>query len=237
MKIKVCGMRDAENIQQVRALGVDMIGLIFWPKSPRYVENISSHAGLIPDLRNEDIAEGNVGEASYVGVFVDEMPQNVVTQAYNYKLGYIQLHGSESPVYIDNLKRTLIPDILPDVKIIKALSIEQASDIEKWREYKGHADLLLFDTKCKSVGGSGKQFDWSFVGKYDGDIPFLLSGGIGPDDAERVNSFHHPMCVGIDLNSRFEQTFTDEEGKTTKIPGVKDVDKLRTFISAISKTR
>ena len=237
MKIKVCGMRDAENIQQVRALGVDMIGLIFWPKSPRYVENISSHAGLIPDLRNEDIAEGNAGEASYVGVFVDEMPQNVVTQAYNYKLGYIQLHGSESPVYIDNLKNTLIPDILPDVKIIKALSIKQASDIEKWREYKGHADLLLFDTKCKSAGGSGKQFDWSLLEKYDGDIPFLLSGGIGPDDVERVKAFHHPMCIGIDLNSKFEKTNIDEGGRTTTTPGIKDVDKLKTFISALSKTR
>ena len=237
MKIKVCGMRDAENIQQVRALGVDMIGLIFWPKSPRYVQNISSNAGLIPDLRNEDIAEGSNCDAKYVGVFVDEMPQNVVTQAYNYKLGYIQLHGSESPVYIDNLKRTLIPDILPEVKIIKALSIEQASDIEKWREYKGHVDMLLFDTKCKTVGGSGKQFDWSLVEKYDGDIPFLLSGGIGPDDAEQVINFRHPMCVGIDLNSKFEKTITDENGKTEKIPGLKDVDKLRTFISAISKTR
>ena len=230
-------MRDAENIKQVRALGVDMIGLIFWPKSPRYVQNISSNAGLIPDLRNEDIAEENVGEASYVGVFVDEMPQNVVTQAYNYNLGYIQLHGSESPVYIDNLKRTLIPDIRPDVKIIKALSIEQASDIEKWREYKGHADMLLFDTKCKSVGGSGKQFDWSLVEKYDGNIPFLLSGGIGPDDAEQVKNFYHPMCVGIDLNSKFEKTFTNENGEMEKIPGMKDVDKLKTFISALSKTR
>ena len=237
MKIKVCGMRDAENIQQVRALGVDMIGLIFWPKSPRYVENISSHAGLIPDLRNENITEGNGEEASYVGVFVDEMPQNVVTQAYNYKLGYIQLHGSESPVYIDNLKRTLVPDILPDVKIIKAISIEQASDIEKWREYKGHADLLLFDTKCKSAGGSGKQFDWSLLEKYDGDIPFLLSGGIGPDDVERVKAFHHPMCIGIDLNSKFEKTDIDEGGQTTTTPGIKDVDKLKTFISALSKTR
>ena len=237
MKIKVCGMRDAENIQQVRALGVDMIGLIFWPKSPRYVENISSHAGLIPDLRNENITEGNGEEASYVGVFVDEMPQNVVTQAYNYKLGYIQLHGSESPVYIDNLKRTLVPDILPDVKIIKAISIEQASDIEKWREYKGHADLLLFDTKCKSAGGSGKQFDWSLLEKYDGDIPFLLSGGIGPDDVERVKAFHHPMCIGIDLNSKFEKTNIDEGGRTTTTPGIKDVDKLKTFISALSKTR
>ena len=230
-------MRDAENIQQVRALGVDMIGLIFWPKSPRYVENISSHAGLIPDLRNENITEGNGEEASYVGVFVDEMPQNVVTQAYNYKLGYIQLHGSESPVYIDNLKRTLVPDILPDVKIIKAISIEQASDIEKWREYKGHADLLLFDTKCKSAGGSGKQFDWSLLEKYDGDIPFLLSGGIGPDDVERVKAFHHPMCIGIDLNSKFEKTDIDEGGQTTTTPGIKDVDKLKTFISALSKTR
>ena len=222
MKIKVCGMRDAENIQQVIALGVNMIGLIFWPKSPRYVQSISTNAGIIPDLKNPAIKD--INDVSYVGVFVDEMPQNVVTHAYNYKLDYIQLHGNESPIYIDNLRKTLVPDILPNVKIIKALSINEKSDVLKWKTYEGHVDMFLFDTKStQTVGGTGKHFDWSLINMYDGSIPFLLSGGIGPDDAEAVKSFKHPMCVGIDLNSRFE-----------KEPGMKDVDKLKAFLKALA---
>ena len=217
-------MRDAENIQQVIALGVNMIGLIFWPKSPRYVQNISTNAGIIPDLKNPAIKDISTSDVSYVGVFVDEMPQNVVTQAYNYKLDYIQLHGNESPIYIDNLKSTLVPDILPNVKIIKALSINEEADILKWKTYEGHVDMFLFDTKStQAVGGTGKHFDWSLINMYDGNIPFLLSGGIGPDDAEAVKAFKHPMCVGIDLNSRFE-----------KEPGMKDVDKLKAFLKALA---
>jgi phosphoribosylanthranilate isomerase len=157
-----------------------------------------------------------------VGVFVNEMPQTVITHAYNYELDYLQLHGDESPVYIDNLKRTLVPDILPDVKIIKALSIREADDVKRWRQYEGHADMLLFDTRCEGYGGSGEQFPWAVLNDYDGNIPFLLSGGIGPDDAERVKAFHHPMCLGIDLNSKFESE-----------PGVKNVEMLRTFVRKI----
>ena len=217
-------MRDAENIQQVIALGVNMIGLIFWPKSPRYVQSFSTNAGIIPDLKNPAIKDISNPDASYVGVFVDEMPQNVVTHAYNYKLDYIQLHGNESPIYIDNLRKTLVPDILPNVKIIKALSINEKSDVLKWKTYEGHVDMFLFDTKStQTVGGTGKHFDWSLINMYDGSIPFLLSGGIGPDDAEAVKSFKHPMCVGIDLNSRFEKT-----------PGMKDVDKLKAFLKALA---
>ena len=217
-------MRDAENIQQVIALGVNMIGLIFWPKSPRYVQSFSTNAGIIPDLKNPAIKDISNPDASYVGVFVDEMPQNVVTHAYNYKLDYIQLHGNESPIYIDNLRKTLVPDILPNVKIIKALSINEKSDVLKWKTYEGHVDMFLFDTKStQTVGGTGKHFDWSLINMYDGNIPFLLSGGIGPDDAEVVKSFKHPMCVGIDLNSRFE-----------KEPGMKDVDKLKAFLKALA---
>ena len=217
-------MRDAENIQQVIALGVNMIGLIFWPKSPRYVQSFSTNAGIIPDLKNPAIKDISNPDASYVGVFVDEMPQNVVTHAYNYKLDYIQLHGNESPIYIDNLRKTLVSDILPNVKIIKALSINEKSDVLKWKTYEGHVDMFLFDTKStQTVGGTGKHFDWSLINMYDGSIPFLLSGGIGPDDAEAIKSFKHPMCVGIDLNSRFE-----------KEPGMKDVDKLKAFLKALA---
>lgn len=225
MKIKVCGMRDPENIHAVKELGIDFLGLIFWPKSSRYVKDITVRAGNIPDIPTElGMTKSQERQPATVGVFVNEMPQTVVTHAYNYKLDYIQLHGEESPTYIDNLKRTLIPDIMPEIKVIKALSIREADDVKRWRQYKDHTDLILFDTKCDCVGGSGKQFDWSVLEGYDGDIPFLLSGGIGPEDAERVKRFSHPMCIGIDINSRFEIA-----------PAMKDISKLRTFINEIQQ--
>ena len=218
-------MREPENILAVNELGIDMMGFIFYAKSPRYVKSINTHAGIIPNMANskvKDSTETGTRLPKKVGVFVNEMPQMVITHAYNYELDYLQLHGDESPVYIDNLKRTLVPDILPDVKIIKALSIREADDVKRWRQYEGHADMLLFDTRCEGYGGSGEQFPWAVLNDYDGNIPFLLSGGIGPDDAERIKAFHHPMCIGIDLNSKFESE-----------PGVKNVEMLRTFVRKI----
>ena len=212
-------MRDADNIRDISALGVDMIGLIFYPPSPRYVQQFSSGAGIIPDYAPD------MGKTPLrVGVFVDDMPQNIVTRVYNYKLDYIQLHGNEPRETLDNLRATIDPDIKPKIKIIKAISVSSAEDIKKYKEYVGAADLFLFDTKCKTVGGSGEQFDWQVLLAYDGDVPFLLSGGIGPDDAERVKNFHHPKCIGIDLNSKFEIE-----------PALKDVEKLKQFLVKVKK--
>jgi len=300
--IKVCGMRDAQNIREVAALGVNLIGLIFYPKSPRYVESISSDAGIIPDYnsltpkqsltplplsqgegskmldkqlkaektegeaRNKqsesahsksaqsespfnkvttplsfgegqggEAVEGQGGEAveghgheaskpSFVGVFVNDMPQNIVTAVYNYHLSYVQLHGDESTVMIDNLRRTLVPDIVPQIKIIKAISVSSAEDLKRCEQYEGHIDLFLFDTKCKGYGGSGQKYDWSVLEAYTGPTPFLLSGGIGPDDAARLRDFHHPQCVGIDLNSKFETA-----------PGMKDINLLQNFLHQLNK--
>lgn len=222
MVIKVCGMRDAQNIREVSQLGVDMIGMIFYPKSPRYVEMQSSHAGIIPDYVKEDINIKSAKSPARVGVFVDDMVQNIVTRVVNYHLDYVQLHGNEPREMCENLRLTLDPDIRPGIKIIKAISVSDASDIQKYKEYVGAVDLFLFDTKCKTVGGSGQQFDWQVLEQYDGEIPFLLSGGIGPEDASRLHAFHHPKCIGIDLNSRFEIE-----------PGVKDVEKLKGFLNAM----
>ena len=251
MIVKVCGMRDADNIREVSRLGVDMIGFIFYPKSPRYVQMLSSQAGIIPDYSEERIrqasvlpsqveeekaslssgresvclaVENYVNRPARVGVFVDDMPQNIVTRVYNYNLDYIQLHGNEPRETIENLRATLDPDIKPGIKIIKAISVNTADDIQKYKEYVGAVDLFLFDTKCKTVGGSGEQFDWQVLEHYDGETPFLLSGGIGLDDAERVKSFHHPKCIGIDLNSKFEIE-----------PALKDVAKLRKFLEKVKK--
>ena len=212
-------MRDADNIRDISALGVDMIGLIFYPPSPRYVQQFSSGAGIIPDYAPD------MGKTPLrVGVFVDDMPQNIVTRVYNYKLDYIQLHGNEPRETLENLLATIDPDIKPKVKIIKAISVSSAEDIKKYKEYVGAADLFLFDTECKTVGGSGEQFDWQVLQAYDGDVPFLLSGGIGPDDVERIKNFHHPKCIGIDLNSKFEIE-----------PALKDVEKLKQFLVKVKK--
>ena len=199
MMIKVCGMRDTENIREVEALGIDLMGFIFWPKSSRYV---SERPAYLPT------------NCKCVGVFVDEDIETVRRIADDYALEFIQLHGHESADYCAQLK---------GLKLIKAISVSGQDDIATYKTYEGLVDYYLFDTKCPSVGGSGQQFDWSVLSAYDGNTPFLLSGGIGPDDTERVKVSHHSKCVGIDLNSRFEIG-----------PGLKDINKLKDFLNALN---
>lgn len=231
MIIKVCGMREADNIRKVSELEINMMGFIFYPKSPRYVKMISARAGIIPDYSEERLKQ-NIGKETpeakpvkqplRVGVFVNDMPQNIITRVFNYRLDYIQLHGDEPRETCENLRRTLDPDIRKGIKIMKAISIDNSADLEKCKEYVGAVDMFLFDTKCKTAGGSGRQFNWDVLLQYDLEVPFLLSGGIGPEDVEQVKAFHHPQFAGIDLNSCFETE-----------PGVKDVEKLRDFICEI----
>ena len=203
--IKVCGMRDAENIREVEALGIDLMGFIFWPKSCRYVVERPAY---LPT------------KCKRVGVFVDEAIEQVKRIADEYALDFIQLHGHENPDYCAQLK---------GMHLIKAISVSGRDDIETYKAYEGLVDYFLFDTKSPSVGGSGQQFDWSVLSAYDGDTPFLLSGGIGPHDAPRLrqafalDGFPVEKCVGIDLNSRFELS-----------PGLKDVNKLKEFIKELS---
>lgn len=231
MIVKVCGMRDADNIRAVCELGIGMVGFIFYPESPRYVRMISSSAGIIPDYSEERLRE-SVGKndeptlsdnVKRVGVFVDDMPQNIVTRVYNYKLDYVQLHGDESVIACENLRRTIDPDIQPGIQIIKTISMSSADDLKKCEDYHGVVDLFLFDTACESKGGSGKTFDWDMLQSYQGSTPFLLSGGIGPDCLPQLKTFSHPQCVGIDLNSQFEVE-----------PGVKDVEKLKAFLAELN---
>ena len=191
-------MRDAQNIRAVESLGVDWIGMIFWPKSKRYVAEVPSY---LPEHLKK------------VGVFVDSTLDDILQHISDYQLDIIQLHGQESPDFAKALKPHTI---------IKAFNIEKADDLLQTEKYKGIADYFLFDTKGKMAGGNGQKFDWSVLTAYQGKTPFLLSGGIGPEDAESVKSFHHPRCIGIDLNSRFESE-----------PGFKDINQLKTFINKL----
>lgn len=197
MIIKVCGMRDTENIREVEALGINLMGFIFWPKSSRFV---SERPAYLPN------------RVKRVGVFVNEDIETVKSLSDEYNLDYIQLHGHESPEYVAQMERP----------VIKAISVNNRDDIATYKAYEDVVEYFLFDTKCLSVGGSGKQFDWSILSAYDGKKPFLLSGGIGSDDAEKVKNIRHPKCIGIDLNSRFEIT-----------PGIKDINKLKQFLEQL----
>lgn len=180
MIVKVCGMRYAANIRAVEALGIDLMGFIFWPKSRRHV---SERPEYLPT------------RCRRVGVFVDAEAEEVRRISSEYALDYIQLHGHEDAEYCKRLQ---------GYHLIKAFNIGCAADLSKTEEYAGLVDCFLFDTKGQSVGGNGEKFDWSLLDHYTGNTPFLLSGGIGPSDAPQVKSMKHPQCIGIDLNSRFE---------------------------------
>lgn len=196
--IKVCGMREEQNISDLEKLDIDWMGMIFWSGSKRYVSRPPSR---LPQ------------RVKKVGVFVDANLDDIRQHVSDYQLDIIQLHGHETPAFLEALK---------PLTLIKAFNIADASDLEKTKAYEGIADYFLFDTKGKIVGGNGEKFDWTVLTAYEGATPFLLSGGIGSDDVQKVKQFHHQKCIGIDLNSRFESA-----------PGLKDIDQLQTFIKQI----
>lgn len=205
--IKVCGMRQSNNIRQIEALGIDMMGFIFWEPSARYV---SQKPDYLP-------------ACARTGVFVNATLEYILFTVRTYGLSYVQLHGQESPAFCHHLRLTLNQSGLASVQLIKAFSISVPGDLASVRQYETPCRFLLFDTKTPLPGGSGKQFDWQIMQYYSGTLPFLLSGGIGPNDAHRLQEFHHPLCVGIDLNSRFEIS-----------PGLKDATLLKNFLTQLN---
>jgi len=182
--IKVCGMRHGDNIKEVEGLNVDFLGMIFYPKSPRFLSRM-------PDYLPEP--------SKRVGVFVNESYEYICELATRYSLAYIQLHGTESPGLCSRLKEN-------GKKIIKAFSVSDKNDLSSVSDYERMCDYFIFDTKSTGHGGSGQQFDWTILDRYHGTTPFLLSGGIGLHNLKEVVAFRHDQLAGYDLNSRFEES-------------------------------
>ncbi len=213
-------MRDARNIHEVSQLGVDWLGLDFRTGSERYVSQLASCAGIIPDYSSlSDLASGEAAKHQDLpllcGVFADDMPQNIVTRVVNYNLDVVQLDGEEGLVMIDNLRRTLDPDIHAGVKIMKRITVNRREDVERYKHYAGGVDYFLFD-----FGNSLSEC--SVLEAYDGKVPFLVSGSIGAGDTEKIKSFSHPRFCGISVNEKFETA-----------PAVKDVALLKDFLEKI----
>lgn len=184
MITKTCGMRDPQNIRDIEALGVDWMGFIFYPPSPRYVAEKPSY---LPN------------KTKRVGVFVDADMEFISQRVEDFQLDLIQLHGQESADFCNDLRRAF-----PKVGLIKALSIKNASSLNATETYEGIIDYFLFDTFCKEKGGSGRTFDHSLLREYHGCTPFLLSGGISLDNIDIISHVKHPKLIGYDLNSCFE---------------------------------
>jgi len=207
MNIKVCGITQFKQLQQLEALNIDYAGLIFYKDSPRYM--------------GDKIAGKQVKDADFdikkVGVFVNPGYSELLDAIDEYGLDIVQLHGNETPGMCEELSA--------EVEVIKAFRIETATtDIDELvSDYDAVCDYYLFDTAGlkESFGGTGQQFDWSILKKAKIEKPFFLSGGIGPDDAAKIKAFSHPDFFAVDVNSKFELS-----------PGLKDMAAILKFLQA-----
>ena len=208
MNIKVCGITTMKQLQQLDGLEVAFAGLIFFKKSPRYVEG---------KISKEELSDADL-DIKKVGVFVNAAFDEIMETVEDYGLDVVQLHGDESP--------HLCEQISNEIETIKAFRIDDQVDKSidyMLKEYDDVCDYYLFDTAGKNgAGGTGKKFDWKKIADSKIEKPFFLSGGISPEDAMLVKKFKHPDYYGVDVNSRFE-----------KEPGVKDMSLVLKFIHAL----
>lgn len=207
MNIKICGITEMKQLQQLDGLDIDFAGLIFYPDSPRYVGD---------KLNKKEIKKADF-DLKKVGVFVNPEMIDVLDAIDDYGLEVVQLHGDESPEMCEDLSN--------EVEVIKAFRITGNEDIDKLvAPYDAVCDYYLFDTGGlkESFGGTGQQFDWNILSNAKIEKPFFLSGGIGVEDAAKVKAFKHPDLFGVDINSKFESA-----------PGVKDMKLILQFKQAM----
>jgi phosphoribosylanthranilate isomerase len=211
MRLKVCGLTNIDQFNQLDELGVDFGGFIFYPKSPRYV---------FKHLPRMTIKKAKGKKINKVGVFVNEVAEEVIRAVDDCGLYLVQLHGDETPRYCEKIANY--------VSVIKAFRIREDDDILwKIKDYQEAADMFLFDTAGTGYGGTGQQFDWEKLAALEIRKPFFLSGGIGPEDVAAIQRFTNlPVAkdlFAVDVNSKFETA-----------PGIKNMQRIESFIKAFS---
>lgn len=205
MLVKVCGMSHKENITELlQQAAPDLMGLIFYNKSPRFVGR-----------KKVDLSFFRTLDVPKVGVFVNAELENILQNIEDFGLEYVQLHGDEPLEFLLQLKSA------SPVKIIKVIRVGDRVDWPKMKEMEDAVDLFLFDTQTEKFGGSGKQFDWSVLERYPLNKNFILSGGVNSDSLGTIQALavKVPRLIGLDINSKFEIE-----------AGVKNIDKIRDFI-------
>jgi len=206
--IKVCGNAKKENILAVKETAPDLMGFIFHKNSPRHA--------ILTELRDSihEIPE----RTRKVGVFVNEPILNLKKLVILCDMHLVQLHGGEDLDYCKALTQK------SDFGVIKVFNVDDDFDFSITKEFEDVVHFFLFDTKSDKLGGSGKKFNWEKLNQYNGELSFFLAGGISPNDVEEIKNLKHEKLIGIDLNSGFETE-----------PGLKNVEKLNTFITELRK--
>ncbi len=207
IRIKVCGITRLQDALAAVAAGVDALGFIFFERSPRAVSPEDARV----------IIEHLPPFVDTVGVFVDREPSEVEEIVQFCRLGYVQLHGQESPKYCERLARLTAP-----CQLIKALRLGgPAVTPEEVAPYARHVKGFLLDTwKQGMAGGTGTSFDWSLVRTLNLQRPFILAGGLDPESVVAAIEAAHPY--GVDINSGVESA-----------PGIKDPDRIIELVRAI----
>ncbi len=205
MKIKICGIKSGNNLKEIVKLKPDFLGFNFYSGSPRYIGD---------SLTPEEISFIS-SFAKSVGIFVNHDEYSILEIQRKFALDYCQLHGNEKPDFCKHLRGL-------GVKIIKAFGITADFNFHMLIEYLPWCDYFLFDTPSTKFGGTGIRFDWKILNKYELGHPFFLSGGIGPEDAKKIQNLVLESLIGVDVNSKFEIS-----------PGKKDIIALQQFINSI----
>ncbi|MFV0249318.1 MAG: phosphoribosylanthranilate isomerase [Tenacibaculum sp.] len=199
-------MKYANNIKQLAALQPDYLGFIFYQKSKR------NFKGLIPEISKK---------INKTGVFVNKDIETVVLLVQEHSLEAVQLHGSETPQYIKELKKQL-----HKTQIIKAFSVNDNFNFNQLKPYEKLVNYFLFDAKGEKPGGNGVVFNWKLLESYNLKKPYFLSGGIGLESVSALKEFLKTSCakhcVAIDVNSKFESK-----------PGNKQINKLKEFKNSV----
>ena len=204
-EVKICGLSEPVTMKAALDAGADMVGLVFFAKSPRNV-NVEQAAAL---------AKMAKGKAAVVALVVDADDALVELISKRVRPNYFQAHGNETPNRVVEIAK------LTGVEVIKAIAVREASDVAKAQNYHGKAALILFDAKAPDTlkdalpGGNGISFDWTLLKGIEGR--YMLSGGLSPENvAEAIAMTGAPI---VDVSSSVETA-----------PGVKDVALIRKFI-------
>ncbi|GAB4538751.1 MAG: phosphoribosylanthranilate isomerase [Pleurocapsa sp.] len=207
MRVKICGITQAQQGKEIAALGATALGFICVERSPRYVnpQQISVIVQQLPSTVDR------------IGVFADEIPENIADIVTQANLTGVQLHGTETPDFCCRLRRLIDSEI----EIIKAFRIKTPESLTAIQAYFNCVDTLLLDAyDPQALGGTGKTINWQDLQQFKPDLPWFLAGGLNPDNVVAAITNLHPN--GIDLSSGVE-----------KSPGDKDLNKVARLFNQI----
>ncbi len=207
LMVKICGLTSEEALDAAIAAGADMVGLVFFPPSPRYLSL----------QRGTALAGRARGRAEIVALTVDMPDRGIADIVENVRPDWLQLHGNEPPERVQALKKRF------SRRVLKAVGVRDPGDLVAAARYRSVADRLLLDAKPPKgavlPGGNGMTFDWTILEEFEPGLPFLLSGGL--DAANVGTAIRLARAPGVDVSSGVEAA-----------PGRKDPALIRAFIAA-----